>query len=248
MRGISDPAYVLRRRTDAATVAAVDTSSPIPASRLDTVVGAASPRAVVLVLHGGQQSSFEPVRDRHASWWRMAWLARSMARWSRREGLSVLLLQNAVRGWNDPQDPSPVRDARRAIEQVAAAHPGVPVVLVGHSMGGRTACRVADGVGVVGVVLLAPWLPDGEPTSALRDRHLHVLHGTADRWTSPAASKAFVERARSKARAATWEAMPGAGHFMFRRVRRWTEFVEDSVRRILDDVDPPSESSTQGRA
>ena len=37
----------------------------------------------------------------------------------------------------------------------------MPVVLLGHSMGGRTAVAVADDPSVVGVVALAPWLPAG---------------------------------------------------------------------------------------
>ena len=106
-------------------------------------------------------------------------------------------------------------------------------------MGGRTACRVADHPDVLGVVGLAPWLPEGEPVEAMRGRDLHVLHGTADRWTSAAASRAFVHRCREVAREATWTALPGAGHFMFRRVRRWRGFVEDSVRRVLADRPGP---------
>lgn len=186
----------------------------------------------MLLLHGGQQSSQEPVRDRHASWWRMAMIARALRRTARRERWEVRLLQNAVRGWNDPRDPSPVRSARWALERIADERPGVPVVLVGHSMGGRTACWVANDDAVLGVVGLAPWLPRGEPIDALRGKALHVLHGTADRWTSAAASCSYVERCRAIGVDASWTALPDSGHFMFRRVRTWNGFVEDSVLRL----------------
>ena len=43
----------------------------------------------------------------------------------------------------------------------------MPVVVLGHSMGGRTACRVADHDLVRGVVALAPWLPPGESVADL---------------------------------------------------------------------------------
>ncbi|WP_344323268.1 alpha/beta hydrolase [Aeromicrobium halocynthiae] len=210
--------------------------------RLDVRVRRPRPRAIVLLLHGGQQTSQEPVRDRHASWWRMAMLARALRRTARRERWEVRLLQNAVRGWNDPRDPSPVRAARWALERLAHEAPGTPVVLVGHSMGGRTACRVADDDAVLGVVGLAPWLPQGEPATALRGKALRVLHGTADRWTSSAASRSFVDRCRAVGVDATWTALPDAGHFMFRRVGTWNAFVEDSV---LDLVGPSDHAPTR---
>ncbi len=163
----------------------------------------------MLLLHGGQQQNVEPVENKHASWWRMALMARSLRRFGRQQDISVSLLQYAQRGWNSETDPAPVRDARWALDQLTSEHPGVPVVLVGHSMGGRTACRAADDPAVIGVVGLAPWLPPGEPNRTIAGRHLRVLHGTADRWTSPAASKAYVERSRGLAASASWTAARG---------------------------------------
>ncbi|WP_311209982.1 MULTISPECIES: alpha/beta fold hydrolase [unclassified Aeromicrobium] len=201
--------------------------------RLDDVHVPQRPRAVVLMLHGGRQQSEEPVRNRHASWWRMALLSKAFARTARREHLAVHLLQYRARGWNDAARPWPVADARSALSELRERHGDLPVVLVGHSMGGRTACRAADDPSVVGVVALAPWLPQGEPVGALSGRALHVLHGTMDRWTSARLSADYVERARRVATEATWESLAGAGHYMFRRVRAWNAFVEDSVLRIV---------------
>ena len=205
----------------------------MPGPRLDRYSTAQRPRAIVLLLHGGQEHSLEPVENKHASWWRMALMARSLRRFARRNHLSVCLLQYGQRGWNSQTDPAPVRDARWALDQLVAEHPRVPVVLVGHSMGGRTACRAADDPAVVGVVGLAPWLPPGEPNRAITGRHLRVLHGTADSWTSPAASKAYVERSRSIAASVSWRSLDGAGHFMLRHLSTWKRFVEDSVTEIL---------------
>ncbi len=101
-------------------------------------------------------------------------------------------------------------------------------------MGGRTACRVADEASVSGVVALAPWLPKGEPNATIAGRALRVIHGTRDRWTSARWSKDYVTRSQGLAKSATWTSLPGAGHFMLRRVRDWNRFVEESVSDILD--------------
>lgn len=199
-----------------------------------------------MLLHGGQQHSVEPVRNRHASWWRMAALARSLRSHAVKHDLALSLLQYGQRGWNDLSDPSPVRDAREAIAELSQRHPGIPIILVGHSMGGRTACRVADERGVVGVVGLAPWLPANEPTSAIEGRHLRVLHGSADKWTSAPLSRQYVERSQGLAASATWTALPGAGHFMFRHASKWRRFVTDSVTEIVGVTSP--QASYEDRA
>lgn len=188
---------------------------------------------MMLMLHGGQQSSHRPVENKHASWWRMALIAKAIRSFAARHELAVVLVQYRKRGWNDDADPDPVRDARWALRHIADAWPGLPVVIVGHSMGGRTACRVADDEAVVGVVALAPWLPRGEPNAAIAGKALRVIHGTRDRWTSAGWSKDYVDRSQGLASSATWISMPGAGHFMLRRVGTWNRFVKESVSDIL---------------
>lgn len=220
----------------------------VPGPRLDQFSTPDRPQAIVLLLHGGQQRNVEPVQNRNASWWRMARMARSLRRFASTNGWALSLLQYRERGWNIPTDPSPVRDARWAIDRLVYEHPDVPVVLVGHSMGGRTACRVADHPRVVGVVALAPWLPPDEPHKSIAGKHLRVLHGTRDRWTSPAASRAYVQRSVPVAASATWAALPEAGHFMFRRVRTWNRFVEDSVMDILGRVTSKTEAPSEAES
>lgn len=160
-------------------------------------------------------------------------MAASLRRWARRRHAELYLLQYRQRGWNDPDQPSPVADARWAVDQVAQRRPDVAILVVGHSMGGRTACRIADEPRVQGVVALAPWLPDREPISALIGTPLTVMHGTADTWTSPQLSRAFVERLRAAGSPASWTALDGVGHFMFRHVSTWRRFVEDSLDSMM---------------
>jgi alpha-beta hydrolase superfamily lysophospholipase len=197
-------------------------------------------RAAVLVLHGGQERSEEPVLRRHASWARMWLVAQAIRRKAAGNGVAVWLLRNQVRGWNASAggEPAPVRDARWAMDQLRATHPGVPVVLLGHSMGGRTANHAADDEDVVGVVALAPWLPRGEP---VRTKPLLVLHGTADTWTSPAGSRMHAERVRAAGGDAAWLPVEGAGHSMVTSMRRWHRFARDCSLGLLGVHDLPAD-------
>ncbi len=175
---------------------------------------------VALVLHGGKSHSREPVEPMHLSPARMIPFARHLHRAGRQNGLAVWSLRNSVRGWNGA-DMSPLLDARWALEQISRQHPGVPVFLVGHSMGGLTAVCAADHAQVEAVVALAPWLSPGTPVSAVAGRKVLIVHGTADRWTSPSASLAFSRRAAAGAASMQYVALKGVGHFMFRKIRLW---------------------------
>lgn len=193
------------------------------------------PSAVVLFLHGGQQRNHKPVMRRHASWARMAVMQRSFDPFAKNNNLAVALLKYRVRGWNATPgaEPDPVQDARWAIGELRDRFGPLPIVLVGHSMGGRTACHVADAEGVVGVCALAPWLPQGEPVAALEDRAVSVAHGTADKWTSAKWSEDYVRRACPIATQAAWTSISDAGHFMLSRVREWDGFVRTCVADML---------------
>lgn len=206
---------------------------------LDLVVRPAqdSPRAAVLVLHGGRAESHEPTRPWHLSVLRLAPFARAISRVEGPRGVAVASLRYRVRGWNGAEE-SPVADARWALDQLRERLGELPVVLVGHSMGGRTALRLADHPDVAGIVALAPWLPPGEPRVPLGSRPLLVVHGTADRWTDPAESRAYVEAAVAAGSPAQWVPMPGLGHFMLRKRRAWREFVTTFVTATVGQTEP----------
>ena len=134
---------------------------------------------------------------------------------------------------------SPVADARWALDEVRRRHGDVPVVLAGHSMGGRTALRVADDDSVRGVVALAPWLFDSEPVEQLAGRRVLIVHGTRDGVTSPRASRRYADRARAITDNIEYVAIRGETHAMLLRSRTWnrltTNFVLDVVQTTALD-------------
>ncbi|MEU4247613.1 alpha/beta fold hydrolase [Amycolatopsis sp. NPDC026612] len=188
--------------------------------------------AVVLVLHGGAERGTGTVPPWKPAYLRMVPIARALHRAGRKDGVEVRLLRNRRYGWNAPAA-DPVDDARWALERIRADHPGLPVVLVGHSMGARVALRVADDPAVRGVCALAPWTPRGEPVDAVAGRSVLIVHGTRDRMTSPAESHAFAERATGvAARVARFE-ITGEGHAMLRRARVWTRLTVAFTLELL---------------
>jgi pimeloyl-ACP methyl ester carboxylesterase len=188
-------------------------------------------RGVALVLHGGRSESSDAVRAWHLSPARMLPFSRVLRAEGGPLGLAVWTLRNRYRGWNGA-DMSPVRDARWALSRIRLEHPGVPVYLLGHSMGGLTALCVADDPQVEAVVALAPWLDGKTSAEPVAGRRVLIVHGTGDRWTSPANSLAYARRAEGVADSVGYVALQGAGHFMVRRMRLWnslaTGFVLDA--------------------
>src|SRR3954447_2259060 len=203
---------------------------------LDRRDPAGDPRGLVLMLHGGAASGLDEVGARSASFRRTSAMRGAIQRQLLEAGLSLWLLRYGVRGWNAGAgpEPSPVPDARWALDRAAAEHPGVPVVLLGHSMGGRTAVHVADHEAVVGVVGLAPWLAPSDPVHTLAGRHLIAGHGSRDRITSARMTRAYVERAGRVADSATFVDMGRLGHYMLHRPREWTRFAVRSSLEVLD--------------
>jgi dienelactone hydrolase len=192
-------------------------------------------RGVALFLHGGKVTSREPVTARQLAVLRVALLAAAVHRRVAEHQIAVWNLRFGVRGWNGAEA-SPVADAIWALEQIRL-HVGVPVVIVGHSMGARAALRVAGDESVRGVVALAPWLPNDEPMAELRGRSLVIAHGSSDRITDPAASARYAARARSVAKSVQFQKISDDGHAMLRHAPTWNRLTSQAVLELLEPSD-----------
>lgn len=191
-----------------------------------------NPVAAVLVLHGGKDRSAAPVTGRSLSWQRAAALGRTLGRALHDEGVAIRLLRYRAVGWNG-DGAGPVSDARWALDRIADELDDVPVALVGHSMGGRTASRVADHRLVRGVVALAPWLPADDPVAALAGKELHAAHGRRDRITRATDTRAYVARAAEVATTTSYTDMGERGHYLLSGIRAWNDVALDRVRHLL---------------
>ena len=144
----------------------------------------------------------------------------SLHRAGRSRGLAVWTVEYRYRGWNGDER-SPVVDTQWALEEVRRRHGDVPVVLVGHSMGGRTALQAAGDPSVRGVCALAPWTEARDPVEQLAGRSLLIAHGSWDTVTSAAASRRYAERASAVTSPVGRFVVEADLHAMVFRWRRW---------------------------
>lgn len=195
--------------------------------------GRGSPAALVIILPGGQSESDVPMWPFDVAYLRMLPFETQLRSRVTRPQVAVATLRYGVRGWNGPRQ-SPVHDARRALRQVQRRWPGMPVILLGHSMGGRVAMHLGGDDGVTGVVGLAPWLSHGDPCDQLAGQRVVIYHGTADVMTDPDASREFVRRARTAGADASFVPLSGLEHTMLRSFWVWQQRAVAAVVALTD--------------
>ena len=185
-------------------------------------------RGVALFCHGGTATSLEPPRERALSLERMRAIERFTRGAVRDRGISTAVLRYRVAGWNGDSADA-FADVRWALDSLREEHGGsVPIVLVGHSMGGRAVLRAGGDRQVSAICALAPWTPPGEPVAHLRGQTVTILHGRGDRWVPARLSADFALRARQAGAHVARFTIAG-GHTMLRRAHRWHTFVRDVV-------------------
>lgn len=206
----------------------------------------ADPQLNVLVLPGGTDSSYRPFSPWQASALRMypfTWSIR--ARFGR--AVDVRQVRYRVYGWNGAQA-SPMPYARAALDDICRAHPTVPVVVIGHSMGGRIAAHLAADPRVTGVLALAPWWQFADWQYINESARVVAIHGEADTITFPRRTAKGIEDLRDRGVDATYLPVPGGHHPMLDHLSLWhsaaIDFVRDELARqqtraAKDTVDDP---------
>ncbi|MEV6962716.1 alpha/beta fold hydrolase [Streptomyces sp. NPDC051207] len=192
----------------------------------------ADPSAAVLLLHGGRADALTAPARLNLPAWRMLPFARAITRRVLPGKLLVADVRYRHRGWNGARADA-ARDARQALGELTSLHPAVPVVLVGHSMGGRAALRAADHPQVRGVVGLAPWCPPGEPVAHLAGRQVIFLHDENDTVTDAHGSWDFLRRAHRSGAMTCGVAMPQGRHAMLGGSAAWHRITAAAVEGIL---------------
>jgi dienelactone hydrolase len=200
-------------------------------ARLWTTSSPPGPTSAVLVLHGGSVDSSMRVGPLSLAALRLVPVARAVAR--KVPDAAVHRLRFSIRGWNT-DGAAVLRDARWAVAEITRRHPGLPVVLVGHSLGGRVAMQtVRTERAVVGAVGLAPWLVADDAVDGLDRVPLFVVQGTRDRTIPEASTRPWLARAAREGAQVDSVLIERAGHPMLRYARRWHRLAADGVLSVL---------------
>jgi dienelactone hydrolase len=206
-----------------------DADRPDPLSpALEQRAAQGETRGIALFCHGGAAAGLEPPRERALSLVRMRAFEHFVHAAAADRGIATALVRYRVVGWNG-EAADAFEDVRWAVGLLREEHgTDVPIVLVGHSMGGRAALRAGAEQSVTAVCALAPWTPPGEPVMSVRDQTVAILHGRGDRWVPAKLSADYAVRAR-RAGARVARFTIAGGHTMVRRSHQWHSFARDVV-------------------
>ncbi len=199
---------------------------------LGLVRAPADPQLCVLVFPGGTDFSYRPFSPRQGSALRMypfTWSIR--LRFGPR--VDVRQARYRVYGWNGGQA-SPMPYARAALEQISRDHPGVPIVVIGHSMGGRIVAQLGADPRVVAVLALAPWWQFADWRVIHDGVRVVAVHGEADTLTRPRRTEKGIAELHERGFDATFISVPGGGHAMLDHIGLWQRTALDVVRVALE--------------
>jgi hypothetical protein len=161
-------------------------------------------------------------------------------------GIRFVEVRYRLKTWKELQ--SCMDDARAATE-LTVADGARSCLLVGFSMGGAVSIGIAGEPAVVGVLGLAPWIPERLPLDGLSGKRLDVVHGAWDRavlgipGVHPRTSLAAYERASALDVEGSYTVIPrglhgcavrrpSGGLFKLPSWRRWVHEVHAALERF----------------
>jgi dienelactone hydrolase len=143
--------------------------------------------------------------------------------------LAVYRQLNTYRGWDEAR--TPVEDTLASLTTLTERFPHVPVGLIGHSLGGRTAIESGSAFAVSTVAVLNPWLyPDDD--ADLTGRRVLFVHGGRDKVASPADS-ARVARRLARRTSVGYVTIPDGQHAMLKHGRSFDRIAAEFTAAIL---------------
>ena len=193
------------------------------------------PTAVVCV-NGGQATEVEGTWS--AS---LEWLVQHLA--PTFPELAFAEVRYRIKSWKRLDDC--IADARAAVCEAGAER----TLLMGFSMGGAVSISAADEPSVIGVLGLAPWIPERLSLEPLRGKRLDILHGSLDRWlpgipgVSASSSRRGFDRARAFGSDGSYALIPYALHAIalrapsgrpvaLPRAREWERQIAAQLARL----------------
>lgn len=205
----------------------------------------ASPKLAVLVLPGGTDFSYRPFSRTQASALRMYPFSLSI---QARFGAAVRVHQAQYRvyGWNGGQA-SPMPYARAALDRLTDRYPGVPVALIGHSMGGRIAAQLGDDERVTDILALAPWWQFADWRAIHPNARVLAIHGDADTVTRPRRTEKGIAELAAGGMDAEFVSVPGGGHAMLDHPALWHGRTLDFIGEALTREAIPRDERTDRR-
>lgn len=192
-----------------------------------------APEVAVLVLPGGTDFSYRPFSPTQGSAVRMyPFTASIQARFGSR--VRVRQAKYRVYGWNGGQA-SPMPFARAALDRLAADYPGIPIVVIGHSMGGRIAAHLGDDPRVTDILALAPWWQFADWRQIRDGVRVRAVHGEADTVTRAPRTRKGIDELAARGVDAEYVSVPGGGHPMLDHIGLWHSQALDFVATALGE-------------
>lgn len=194
-------------------------ATPAPILRWTARPSARRTERVVLLLHGRAGADREAPRALNG----VVLVLRPFAWAIRRAGRGRVAVARVIypeRGWRGEDR---VRDGLAALAIARERYPDVPIAVLGHSMGGRVALRLASEPDVDRVATFGVWAEheDVPRWRAHPGLQMLMVHGDQDRITDPEGSLVAAARFGELGADVELVSAPGEGHALLGTPRHW---------------------------